>query len=47
MAGFALLMMIVALLMMTLLGAYVFLHRRQRLEDIEAPPEDNQHPAAA
>jgi hypothetical protein len=47
MAGFALLMMIVALLMMTLLGAYVFLHRKQKLEDIEAPPEDNQRPAAA
>lgn len=47
MAGFAMVMMIVALLMMTLLGAYVFLHRKQKLEDIETPPEDNQRPAAA
>ena len=47
MAGFALFMMVVALLMMTLVGAYVFLHRKQRLEDIETPPENNQHPAAA
>jgi hypothetical protein len=46
MAGFALLMMIVALLMMTLLGAYVFLHRKQRLDDIEMPLEDNQRAAA-
>ena len=47
MAGFALLMMILALLMMTLLGAYVFLHRKQKLEDIETPPENNHHAAAA
>jgi len=47
MAGFALLMMILALLMMTLLGAYVFLHRKQKLADIEGPPEDNQRSAAA
>lgn len=47
MAGFALFMVIVALLMMTLLGAYVFLHRKQKLEDIETPPENNQRPAAA
>lgn len=47
MAGFALFMMIVALLMMTLLGAYVFMHRKQRLEDIETPQEDNQRPSAA
>jgi len=42
MAGFALFMMILALLMMTLLGAYVFLHRKQKLDDIETPPENNQ-----
>jgi len=24
----------------------VFLHRKQKLEDIETPPEDNQRPAA-
>ncbi len=47
MAGFALLMMVLALLMMTLLGAYVFLHRKQKIEDIKTPPEDDQHPAAA
>jgi hypothetical protein len=40
-------MVIVALLMMTLLGAYVFLHRKQKLEDIEIPPEDNRRPAAS
>lgn len=47
MAGFALLMMIFALLMLTLLGAYVFLHRQQRLEDIEGPPEEKLPPVAA
>lgn len=43
---FALLVMIMALLMLSLLGAYVFLHRKQRLEDIE-PVEDNVRPFAA
>jgi hypothetical protein len=47
MAGFALFMMILALLMMTLLGPYVFLHRKQKLDDIETPAENNQRPAAA
>ena len=47
MVGFALLMMIFALLILTLLGAYVFLHRQQRLEDIETPPEDKLPPVAA
>jgi Cache domain len=47
MAGFALLMVIFALLMLTLLGAYVFLHRKQRLEDIEGPPEQKLPPVAA
>jgi hypothetical protein len=47
MTGFALFMMILALLMMTLLGAYVFLHQKQKLEDIETPPENNQRPAEA
>jgi len=47
MAGFALLMMIFALLMLTLLGTYVFLHRHQRLEDIETPPEQKLPPVAA
>jgi hypothetical protein len=47
MAGFALLMMIFALLILTLLGTYVFLHRQQRLEDIETPPEQKLPPVAA
>jgi len=37
MTAFALLVMILALLMLSLLGAYVFLHRKQELEDIETP----------
>jgi hypothetical protein len=45
--AFALFVMILSLLMLTLLAAYVFLHRRQKLEDIETPPEDRQHPAVA
>jgi hypothetical protein len=47
MAGFALLMMILALLMLTLLGAYVFLHQQQKLEDIETPPNGKSPPLAA
>jgi len=39
MTAFALLVMILALLMLSLLGAYVFLHRKQELEDIETPEE--------
>jgi Cache domain len=46
-AAFALFVMILSLLMLTLLATYVFLHRRQKLEDIETPPEDKLHPAAA
>jgi len=46
-AGFALFMTIMVLLMVTLLGAYVFLHRKQKLEDIETPPVNNQRSAAA
>jgi len=37
MIAFALLVMILALLMLSLLAAYVFLHRKQELEDIETP----------
>ncbi len=37
MTAFALLVMILALLILSLLAAYVFLHRQQELEDIEAP----------
>ncbi|HXX01262.1 MAG TPA: cache domain-containing protein [Candidatus Acidoferrales bacterium] len=44
--AFALLVMILALLMLSLLAAYVFLHRRQQLEDIETP-EDRPRPMAA
>jgi len=48
MIAFALLVMILALLMLSLLAAYVVLHTKQRLEDIETPPEeDKEHPAAA
>jgi len=47
MAGFALFMMIFALLMLTLLGAYVFLHRQQKIEDIESPPNGKFPPVAA
>ncbi|MGO9404512.1 MAG: cache domain-containing protein [Terriglobales bacterium] len=46
-AAFALFVMILSLLMLSLLAAYVFLHRAQKLEDIETPPEDKPHPAAA
>jgi hypothetical protein len=35
------------LLMLSLLAAYVFLHRRQYLDDIETPPEDKPHLEAA
>jgi len=46
-AAFALFVMILSLLMLSLLAAYVFLHRQQKLEDIETPPEDKPRPAAA
>jgi Cache domain len=46
-AAFALFVMILSLLMLSLLAAYVFLHRVQKLEDIETPPEDKPRPAAA
>lgn len=42
MAGYALLMMVLVLLMLTVLGVYVFLHRKQRLEDIEETPQNPQ-----
>jgi hypothetical protein len=38
--------MILSLLMLTLLAAYVFLHRIQKLEDIETLPEDKPSPTA-
>ena len=43
----ALFVMILSLLMLSLLAAYVFLHRVQKLEDIETPPEEKPRPAAA
>ena len=46
-AGFALFVMILSLLILSLLAAYVFLHRVQKLEDIEMPPEEKPRPAAA
>ena len=46
-AAFALFVMILSLLMLSLLAAYVFLHRVQKLEDIETPPEDKPRSAAA
>jgi len=46
MTAFSLLVMVLALLMLSLLAAYVFLHRKQELEDIEAP-EDKVRPIAA
>jgi hypothetical protein len=45
--AFALFVMICSLLMLTLLAAYVFLHRMQRWEDIETPPEDKPMPIAS
>jgi len=47
MTAFALLVMVFALLMLSLLGAYVFLHRKQQLEDIETPEEKPRPVAAA
>jgi len=43
---FALLVMILALLILSLLAAYVFLHRKQELEDIETPEEKPRSAAA-
>jgi len=37
---FALMLMILAFLMLSLLAAYVVLHTKQRLQDIESPPEE-------
>jgi hypothetical protein len=46
MTAFALLVMILALLILSLLAAYVFLHRKQELEDIETPEDRARHAAA-
>lgn len=40
---FAVLLMILAFLMLSLLAAYVFLHSKQRLEDIETPAEEQEN----
>ena len=45
--AFAFFLMILSLLMLTLLAAYVFLHRRQRIEDIDTPTVDKPRPVAA
>ena len=39
---FAVLLMVLAFLMLSLLAAYVFLHRKQRLEDIETHAEEQE-----
>ena len=41
-ANFAFLMVMVALLMVTLMAAYFFLHRKQEMTEIE-PPENSHH----
>lgn len=46
MTAFALLVMILALLILSLLAAYVFLHRSQELEDIETPEDRARRMAA-
>ncbi len=46
-AAFALFVMILSLLILSLLAAYVFLHRVQKMADIETPPEERPRPAAA
>ncbi len=46
MVGFALLTMILALLALTLLAAYVFLHKKEELDDIQAP-DNKSRPLAA
>jgi len=47
MTVFSLLVMVLALLILSLLAAYVFLHRKQELEDIETPEDKARHAAAA
>ena len=47
MARFALLLVILSVLMLTVLGAYVFLHRKQQLSDLETPTEEKPRAASA
>ena len=42
--SFAILLVCVALLMVTLLAAYFFLHRKQEITDIESPTNGNHEP---
>jgi hypothetical protein len=37
-------MVVVALLMVTLLATYFFLHKKQEVTDIEAPSDSNHEP---
>jgi len=47
MTAFAVLLMVLALLMLTLLAVYVFLHREQEIDDLETPEERAAHHFAA
>ena len=47
MAYYALLMLILGLLVLTLLGVYVFMHSKQQLSDLEMPAEGNSRRDAA
>ena len=47
MAYFSLLLLLVGLVLLSVLGAYVFEHRKQVIEDIEEKPEDTKRMAAA
>jgi hypothetical protein len=47
MVHFALLLMIIGLLMLIVLGAYVFLHRKQQFSDLEAAAEEKSRGTAA
>jgi len=47
MAHYALLMMVLGLLLLAVFGAYVFLHRKQQLEDLETTQEDRRRSTAA
>lgn len=47
MIHFAFLLMALGLLMLTLLGAYVFLHRKEQLSDLKEVAEDKSRGAAA
>jgi hypothetical protein len=46
-AHFAMVLLVLAVLMLAVLTAYIFLHRAQRMTDIESPPEEKTKSAAA